>query len=257
MLYTILYANDEVSMQPVDQQDQIEGQAGAEPGRPGRSVEIFAALKQRILQWDYPPGHRFREEELCRSFGVSRSPVREALRMLEESGLVERAPHRGCTVHQPSLQEINELYDVRLILECAAVELLARGSVSAAELDALSETWRALAQTESCAGVQTATLARQDRLFHEGLARATGNGTLLDLLRTINDRIHVIRMIDITTVERLWETCRQHLAIVERVAARDPEGAREAMRANIEGARAQIEHALKDVLARAYFAHRG
>jgi DNA-binding GntR family transcriptional regulator len=255
-LYTIPYAINEVSMQPVDQPDRIEGQAGAEPGRPGRSVEIFAALKQRILQWDYPPGHRFTEEELCRSFGVSRSPVREALRMLEESGLVERAPHRGCTVHQPNLQEINELYDVRLILECAAVELLARRGVPAAELNAMAETWRALARTEPGAEIQTAPLARQDRLFHESLARATGNGTLLDLLRTINDRIHVIRMIDITTVERLWETCRQHLAIVERVAARDPQGAGEAMRANIESARAQIEQALKDVLARAYFSHK-
>lgn len=241
-------------MRAVEQAEQSEAPAGGEGGRAGRPAEIFAALKQRILQWDYPPGHRFTEEELCRSFGVSRSPVREALRMLEESGLVERAPHRGCTVRQPNLQEINELYDVRLILECAAVELLAARGVPAAELDALAQTWRALAQVQSYAGLQTAALAQHDRLFHEALTRLTGNRTLLDLLVSINDRIHAIRMIDITTVERLWETCRQHLAIVERVAAGDAPGARAAMRANIDGARAQVEQALKDVLARAYFA---
>ena len=224
----------------------------AEQPKPVRAAEIFAALKQRILQWEYPPGYRFTEDELCREFGVSRSPVRETLRMLEENGLVEKVPYRGCTVKQPDWAAINELYDVRLILEAAVVELLAERGMPAAELDALTQTWRAQAALPLDATIDGRVLAQLDREFHEVLARAAGNKTLYGLLETINERLHFIRMIDITTVNRLWETARQHLGILDTIAARDPEAARRAMRANIEGARVQVRNAMKEVLARLY-----
>src|SRR5437867_13404471 len=69
-----------------------------ETARAVRGSEIFTALKSRIIRWEYPPGYRFTEEEICKEFGVSRSPVRETLRMLEEHGLVDKVPYRGCTV---------------------------------------------------------------------------------------------------------------------------------------------------------------
>jgi len=81
---------------------------------PNLSTEIFTVLKDRIIRWQYASGHRFTEEGLCEEFGVSRSPVREALRMLVENDLVEKAPYKSYSVKQPDLQEIQELYDVRL-----------------------------------------------------------------------------------------------------------------------------------------------
>ncbi|MEN9935553.1 MAG: hypothetical protein RLZZ387_2132 [Chloroflexota bacterium] len=224
----------------------------AEAGRAVRAAEIFEALKRRILRWEYPPGQRLGEEELCREFGVSRSPVREALRMLEESGLVDRAPYRGCSVKQPNLQEINELYDVRVILESAVAELLASRALASPELERLAGVWAALARVQSYAEVDGAELAEQDRAFHESLAAATGNRTLCEMLRAVNDRLHFMRMTDITSVDRLWQTCRQHLEILERIAAGDVPGAREALRANITGAREHVESAVKEVLVRAY-----
>jgi DNA-binding GntR family transcriptional regulator len=225
----------------------------SEHARHSLASELFGTLRARILRWEYPPGHRFTEETLCKEFGVSRSPVRETLRMLEENGLVEKVPYRGCTVIQPNLQEIGELYDVRIMLETAAIEqVAAAGSLAPAHAEQLRETWRALARVTSYAEVDGARLADEDRAFHEALLAATGNRTLLDLLRTINDRLHVIRMTDITTAERLWETCRQHLQILDAVTAGDVALAREAMRANIEGARAHVRAALSEVLARAY-----
>ena len=81
------------------------------------STQVFIALKERLIHWEYSPAHRFTEEELCAEFGVSRSPVREALHMLVENGLVHKEPHRGYTVRQPDLKEIHDLYDVRQALE--------------------------------------------------------------------------------------------------------------------------------------------
>jgi DNA-binding GntR family transcriptional regulator len=223
--------------------------------RAARPAEIFAVLKGRIVRWEYPPGYRFTEEALCREFGVSRSPLREVLRMLEEHGLVDKVPYRGCTVKQPNLQEIGELYDVRLILETAVVERLATQGLPPDLRARLTATWARLARVTSYAEVDGARLADDDRAFHEELAAAAGNRALLDLLRGINDRLHFIRMTDITTVERLWETCAQHVRILDHIAAGDVALAREAMRANIEGARAHVRSAIKEVLARAYLAH--
>lgn len=223
--------------------------------RQPRAIEVYAILKARILGWEYPPGHRFTEEVLCKEFGVSRSPVRETMRMLEEHGLVDKVPYKGCTVKQLNLQEITELYDVRLILETAAIEqVAARGLLGVAQASELRATWSTLARLTAPAEIDGARLADTDRAFHEALVRATGNETLLDMLGTINDRLHFIRMTDITTIERLWDTCQQHLQILDAVAAGDTARACEAMRINIESARAHVHTGLKEAVARVYLA---
>lgn len=226
----------------------------ADTPKPIRGAEIFSVLKSRIIRWEYPPGHRFTEEEICKEFHVSRSPVRETLRMLEEHGLVDKVPYRGCTVKQPDIKEINELYEVRLIFELAVVEQLAAHGMAEQEWQRLARTWQRLAQVDACGRVEGADLAQEDRSFHEALAWATGNKTLHDLLQSINERLHFIRMTDITTVERLRETCRQHIDILDRIAARDAAGAKAAMQVNIEGARQHVRSAIKEALARAYMA---
>jgi DNA-binding GntR family transcriptional regulator len=226
----------------------------SETARAVRGAEIFTALKRRIIQWEYPPGYRFTEEELCKEFSVSRSPVRETLRMLEEHGLVDKVPYRGCTVKQPDVQAINELYDVRAILETAVVEQLAAGEAPSELLDSLARTWYSLCRARSYAEVEDVDLANEDRIFHEALARATGNRTLLDMLQSINERLHFMRMFDITTLERLQDTCQQHQRILDAITVGNAPAARQAMQLNIEGARRQVKHAIKEALARAYLA---
>lgn len=224
----------------------------SEQSRAVRAAEIFTTLKQRILNWAYPPGHRFTEEEICKEFNVSRSPVRETLRMLEENGLVDKVPYRGCTVKQPDLKEINELYDVRVILETAVVEYLALHGMPTDLHNDLLRTWADLAQTPAYSEIDSIDLAEQDRIFHETLAYATGNCTLADLLQGINERLHFIRMTDITDVHRLWETCKQHIAILDGIVAGDITAAQSAMRVNIEGARSHVKTAIGQVLVGAY-----
>jgi DNA-binding GntR family transcriptional regulator len=216
-----------------------------------RGPEIYGILKQRIIRWEYAPGHRFTEDEICREFQVSRSPVREVLRMLEEHGLVDKVPYRGCTVKQPDFAEIHELYDVRLLLELGVVEQLAQRGIPSDLAERLVQHWNALAAVVSIANLD---MAYEDRTFHEALAKATGNGTLCSLLQTINERLHFARMTDITSVERLRDTCRQHHRILAAIAAHDVVASRDTMRENVEGARQHVETAIKEALARAYLA---
>src|SRR4026209_2316771 len=95
----------------------------------GLSASIVGTLKQRIVGWQYPPEHRLTEESLCREFGVSRSPVREALRALVTNGFVRKMQNRGYAVRQLDLREVEELYDLRTAIELHVVERPPRGSV--------------------------------------------------------------------------------------------------------------------------------
>ncbi|HMF85058.1 MAG TPA: GntR family transcriptional regulator, partial [Nitrospiraceae bacterium] len=149
------------------------------------SASIVATLKERIIHWEYPPEHRLTEADLCQKFGVSRSPVREALRTLATDGFLKKMPNRGYAVKQYNLREIEELYEVRLALELFVVECLAkRGTAKKDDIDALKETWSSLLKGSS---KKDEELARLDTLFHETLAQAAGNKSLLRQLRAINE----------------------------------------------------------------------
>jgi DNA-binding GntR family transcriptional regulator len=226
------------------------------PRKPNLSATIFAALKDRIIRWTYPPGQRLTEEELCQEFGVSRAPVREALRMLAENNLVEQAPHRGCTVKLPDFTEVHELYDVRLALELFVVARLTEYGLADEEWRPLYQTWTALLEDKAGPPIDNGGLAHEDAAFHEALAQATGNRSLYEHLRLIDERLYFTRLHDITTDERLRITCEQHLHILACIRNGEVEAAQQAMRANVEFGRSNVEQALKEALARAYLGNR-
>ena len=209
---------------------------------------VYQTLKARILHWEYLPGERLTEEELCSEFGVSRSPVREALRMLIESGLVQKEPNRGHKVTELDLQYLNELYEVRVALETYAV-----GRAAAAMP---AETWERLYAfwSQPPADIPPAglDLTPEDELFHETIAAASGNQTLLQYLRSINERLRFIRMHDFTSHARILTTFAQHLRILELIRDHQTEAAQEAVRANIEMSHQSTASAATEAIGRAY-----
>jgi DNA-binding GntR family transcriptional regulator len=213
------------------------------------SAPIVAVLKERILTWQYPPEHRLTEDGLCREFGVSRTPVREALRLLAANGFVRRMENRGYAVRQVKVKELEELYEVRLALESFAVETLAGRNAPSAELSAMKRVWSALRKPPKR---NVEELAQLDALFHEELAALVNNEMLLKQLKAINERLLIFRMIDFAKPDRIESTCRQHLAILERIEAGDAAGAREAMRRNIDDGRSIVGASVKEALARAF-----
>ncbi len=214
------------------------------------SGSIVATLKERVISWQYPPEYRLTEEALCREFNVSRSPVREALRVLAANGLVKRMANRGYAVRQVNLREIEEIYEVRLALELYAVETLVHRGAPPTTLVALHQAWESLCRApESLKGEE---LAELDTNFHETLIALIGNETLITELRAINERLFVFRMIDFGRANRVESTCVQHLNVLERIAAKDVNGARAAIRVNIEDGRNIVHATFKDALARAY-----
>jgi DNA-binding GntR family transcriptional regulator len=216
------------------------------------SASIVTTLKEEIVHWHYPPEHRLTEEELCKRFQVSRSPIREALRVLAADGFLKRMPNRSYVVKQYSVEEVEELYEVRQALELYTVERLADKELPRhhqAELEDLRRTWTELLNEPSKRPEEFAIL---DTLFHDTLANILGNKSLLRNLRSINERLTLFRMLDFENHSRAEQTCRQHLEIVDRILAHDRSGARAAMQSNIEEGRNNVRTVIKDALARAY-----
>lgn len=221
----------------------------------GQTAEqITAALRQRILDWKYPPDYSLNEGVLSQEFNVSRSPVREALRGLEADGLVSRIPNRGYFVRQVNPGEVADLYNVRLALELYAVEELARNTALHDNVRQLEKEWRSLQGGPP--PVDAVELARMDERFHLGLALSTGNSMLHEYLARVSERLFVFRTMDFRTVletNSLDESCRGHLNITEKILTADVTAAREALQANLELGRSNVYSAMGSILTSAFY----
>jgi len=216
---------------------------------PNLSAEIFTVLKNRIMHWKYLPGHRLTEIGLSEEFGVSRSPIREVLQMLEEKGLIIKVPRIGYTVRQPDMDEIYELYEFRLAVESYIIERLAETGIDNQLLRDLHQLWQTFITKMPEIDEEAAI---QDEHFHETLAKALGNSVLYQSVKEVNERLHFIRVNDITTPERWILTCKQHLLILDMIKKRDIEGARNSIKTNIQEGRENVDQAIKEALSRAY-----
>lgn len=220
-------------------------------GRTGRnlSVEVYDTLAERIRTWLYPPGHRLTEEELCTEFEVSRSPVREALNMLVEAGLVDKAERKGYRVRHIDLKELEDLYDTRLVLELAVIERLCEGGINPDLLKQLRTRWKDLLEALPSMASEAAL---EDEHFHEALAAEAGNRVMQRILKNIDLSIHFVRLSDITDPERLKKTCSDHLKILDALEQCDIKQAQELTRENILWGKEKVSHALKEALIHAH-----
>ncbi|GAB4360614.1 MAG: GntR family transcriptional regulator [Gammaproteobacteria bacterium] len=213
--------------------------------RHGLSADIINTLKDRILRWEYLPGHRFTEMELCKEFNVSRGPVREALRVLATEGVLESIPRRGFRVPIHDVSEIQDLYEVRIALELYVVEMVTKKNLPSHILEDLARPWRGAALGSSKTEDE---LARMDRGFHESLCQYTDNQVLLSYLSEINDRLHLYRIIDFSNPALLSQTCDEHVQIIDAIIAGDVVLARDCVRKNILRALNNVEDATKNLL---------
>lgn len=213
------------------------------------SGEVYETLSERIRIWHYPPGYRLTEEELCSEFEVSRSPVREALNMLVEAGLVDKAERKGYRVRKIDLQELEELYDTRLVLELSVMERLCERGISPGLLERLRKRWEEL---RDALPAMSQEAALEDEQFHEALAAEAGNRVMQRILKDIDRSIHFVRLSDITDPERLKKTCSDHLEILDALERCDVALAQELTRKNILWGKEKVSNALKEALIRAH-----
>lgn len=193
---------------------------------------IFRVLRDEILAGEYAPGTRLREVSLSERFGVSRTPVREALGRLQNERLLKRAT-RGLQIPQVDPQEVIQIYDLRVMLEEEAAQLAAEGRSTAdvMRLEALVERDRGLVEPPDHARIKS------NLEFHSAIWAASHNRILEDLLDRLSTHlIHAPR--STLSVGNRWEDAlNEHAALVEAIAEQRHEDARCIARNHMETAR--------------------
>ena len=194
------------------------------------SVKIRDSLEQRIVEGELGNGKRLDETELSRFYGVSRTPVREALQRLAESGLAEHLPRRGTFVRSPSLSQLVEMFEVMAELECMAIRLAARRA-TAKDIDALekdNETCRA-----AVAADDTKKYYEVNARLHGRIYQMSGNGFLASEARRLHDRLRPFRRLQLRVRGRMEESMAEHDIILAALRDGDADRAMETMKKHI------------------------
>src|SRR5262245_31300506 len=198
-----------------------------------RVEEAYRYLKTRIMSAALPPGASLNEMEIAAKLGTSRTPVREAIRKLEQEGLAMRYPNRGAIVTKLSMTDVLEIWQIREILEPAACRL-AVDRVDRDTLATIEQTFLDLREQKMGPEGYEAFL-RADVGLHDLIVLATGNATLRHVLAMLNERIAQIRLV--TSPTRFRHAVEEHLQIIAALKTGDAQAAVEAMRRHLERAR--------------------
>ncbi|WP_077489579.1 GntR family transcriptional regulator [Sinomonas mesophila] len=195
--------------------------------------DIRDTLRGRIFEGYYPPGTRLIERDLAAEFNVSRLPVREALRMLRQEGIVAERASRGMVVASLSEKEVADLFDVRISLEVLACRLAAQRATD----EDLAGLVRLLDDAEEAlARGAVAEAHRANSGFHDEVTRIADNGFLRSALEPLQGRMHWL----FRHVSDLPELVREHRELYEAIASKDPDRAAEQSVHHIEKYREQF-----------------
>jgi DNA-binding GntR family transcriptional regulator len=191
--------------------------------------KVVDELRRRIIDGGYPPGHRLTEERLAEDFGVSRNPVREAIRVLEAEGFLIAQPRRGAVVATMTVRDVEDLFDVRLSLEVLAARLAAQraGAAGAARLDRLLAKARGTKRLSDLAALNTQ--------FHAEICALAGNDLLSGIMESLHGRVQWIyrQSVDV----RAPHSWAEHAGLADAIRAGDATAAGAAARTHVLAAR--------------------
>lgn len=206
-------------------------QIGTPPRRRSASDIVYEALHEAILSRGLPGGTPLVEAQLAEQFGVSKTPVREALQRLAHSGLVDYELARGATVHSLTMEEIHDIFELRVLLEPLALRQSAPHLTEdeIAELEAgLELSRKALEDGDFHA------LSQHNSRFHQGLVQHATNHLLLQWLESLSTRRRLISMQGWALENRSQRELEEHRGILEAIKAGDFDRAAERLVQHIE-----------------------
>lgn len=211
------------------------------------SGQVYARLKDRFLEGRYLPGSRLLEEDIAAEFGVSQTPVREAMYRFQADGLVVRREHKALHVRTFTLEEAHNIYEMRTLLEPYAIELAARH---------FDESWLTKVEAleaEQKAGLEVGDYPRVQRInyyLHVAFAEGSRNAMLEDMVERLWVFIPVLRAV-------AWKhdsngpsfVAHEHSEIIEHLRAHDAEAAIDAARRHVQNSWERVLQTLERALS--------
>lgn len=199
----------------------------------------YKIIKEKLLNLEFEPGCRIREDVLAQEISMSRTPVREAINQLSAEGLINNIPRKGIFAIQLTPQEISDFLDIREALEALAIENCIQ-KIDDTQFETLHQI---LIEFESALNESNFKKCNSlDSKFHLEIAKVSNNKKLIEFLGEIEDFMHIARAIEKKAQPKLKNklTLQEHQAILDAVQNKDVDSARKAVRANLKTMRANL-----------------
>ncbi|MCY8423592.1 GntR family transcriptional regulator [Bacillus vallismortis] len=205
-------------------------------------LQFYNQLKKMIFNGTFKPGERINETQLAKSFGVSRSPIREAMRLLEKDGLLKADDRNGFSITSLTAKDVDEIYKIRIPLEQLAVELV----IEEADEEELAILEKQLEETEKAIhnGTEDTVIISLNQRFHELLVDFSHNRHLKNLLEHVNDLIHFCRILNYTGDHRAETILSEHRKILEEVKKKNKEAAKQYVMAHFNHDCEHLKHVI-------------
>ena len=197
-------------------------------------VQVYKAVRDAIVTGKLKPGERIIEDRICSELGVSRSPLREALRKLEGEGLVSILPRRGAIVTELSDREGLDLFDVREVLEGLATRAAAR-RITDEEIGDLEEVCKRM--DRALAARDTGALVELNTQFHRLVTLASRNRWLKEFMPSVRDQTRRFYRSAVETPSRGQRSVAEHWHVLDALKRRDADEAEEVARKHVQRAR--------------------
>jgi len=219
---------------------------GQPPLNRSSSSAAAALIREAVLDGRLRPGQRLTEEALARELSISRTPVREALRILQTEGLLELTPYQGTTVRSYDAADLDDMYRLRALLEGYAARRAAEEIMEDA-LDGLRESNERFAALTASGAADVQELVRENLFFHNTILEAAGSPRLSELVRKVIELPLVYKSyVWYSPTQRLVSN-EAHRRLVEALAAHDPDAAERLMKEHVDAARAVLLEHLRSV----------
>jgi DNA-binding GntR family transcriptional regulator len=207
-----------------------------EERKPSLAESVYLGIKQDIFDFRLLPGDRFTENEVAGRLNVSRTPAREALYRLAREGYLKVHYRSGWSVRELDFKQFDDLYDLRIALETAAVKQLC-DEAGCPNLEDLKSIWLVQPETRLDDGERVCAL---DEAFHCALVAAIGNREMARVHQDVTERIHLLRRLDFTEAGRIAATYQEHAQILRAVLRQDADRAIGLLQAHIETSKIEV-----------------
>ena len=206
---------------------------------------VFMTLRRQILRGELKPGERLMEISLANKLGVSRTPIREAIRMLEHEGLVVMVPRRGAHVAEITRQELNDVLEIRKTLEVLAIQRSC-ANMTDRDIRQLREAEEAFAILVERKDADITALGEADEHFHDIIYQGTNNRRLIQILNNLREQMYRFRVEYLKDIDIRQMLVREHDAIVKALEIRDTEEAVRLVTMHIDNQYRAINKALDE-----------
>ena len=186
-------------------------------------TKAYEWIRDEIESGELEMGTPLPENQLAKEIGVSRTPIREALRSLEQDGYVKIIPQKGAFVSEISLEDLKEIYDIRKLLEPFAA-LSAVNRIPDGEIDEMERGWKALKKAAPSGEVSLSKVSEMDLLLHMTITKYATNKRIGAIITTYHAQIQRFQKLSAQSLANIHETIGQHLEILEKLRERDARG---------------------------------